>query len=171
MRQSRIFLSLFLGVVIGGTACSGDTPTPLEPQMPSYALTDLVSGLLLQCAPLPYSTKTVVIGPGGGTITFGPHSLVVPSGALANPVAITAEVVSGKVNSVRFQPEGLRFAAPAVLTMSYSNCSGLGMLLPKKIAYTSELLSILELLQSVDLSGQRVVVGKLNHFSRYAVAY
>jgi len=55
--------------------------------------------------------------------------------------------------------------------MSYRNCSGLGMLLPKKIAYTSELLSILELLQSVDLSGEKQVVGKLNHFSRYAVAY
>lgn len=171
MRQSRLFLSVFLGVVIGGTACGGDTPTPLEPQAPSYALTDLVSGILLQCAPLPYSAQTVVIGPGGGAIAFGPHALVVPPGALANAVAIKAEVVSGKVNSVRFQPEGLRFAIPAALTMSYRNCSGLGMLLPKKIAYTTELLSILELLQSVDQAGQKVVVGKLNHFSRYAVAY
>lgn len=171
MRYPRLFLSLFLGIVAGGTACSGDGNSPLEPTPPSYALTDLVSAVLLQCSPLPYSSSTVVIGPGGGSIAFGPHTLVVPSGALGAPVAIKAEVVSGSVNSVRFQPEGLRFAKPAALTMSYRNCSGLGMLLPKKIAYTNELLSILELLQSVDLSGDRKVVGKLNHFSRYAVAY
>ena len=170
MRYPRLLLSLVLCFAAGGAACAGDSATPFEPT-PSYGLLDVISGVLLQCAPLPSSSSTVVIGSDGGSIAFGPHLLVVPSGALSAPVAIKAEVVPGTVNSVRFQPEGLRFAKSAALTMSYRNCSGLGMLLPKKIAYTSELLSILELLQSVDLSGEKQVVGKLNHFSRYAVAY
>ena len=96
---------------------------------------------------------------------------MVPQGALANRVTITAEVISDNINSVRFSPEGLRFSKSAALTLSYSNCFGLGMLLPKQVAYTSESLSILELLQSVDSLAQRRVVGQLKHFSRYAVAY
>jgi hypothetical protein len=43
--------------------------------------------------------------------------------------------------------------------------------LPKKIVYTNERLSILDVLLSVDNLFNRTVSADLEHFSRYAVAY
>ena len=73
------------------------------------------------------------------------------------------------MNSVRFSPEGLTFAKPAKLTMSYSNCSPL--LLLKRVVYTNEGLRILELLPSLDNVKNKTVTGDIRHFSRYAVAW
>ena len=171
MRRPRLFLNTVLGVSSLAAACTGEQALPNEPGQPSYLLGAL-DALLLQCSPQPYTMSTAVIGPMGGTLVVGSNVLVVAPNALSQPVSITGEVVTGSVNSIRFSPEGLRFnGSGTTLTMSYSNCSGLGMLLPKKVAYTNELLSILEILNSLDLSGQRQVIGQLKHFSRYAVAY
>jgi len=86
-------------------------------------------------------------------------------------VTITAEAPSANVNSVRFTPQGLRFNVSAALTMSYSNCNLLGKLLPKEIAYTDDNLNILSYLISLDNLFAKKVTGKLDHFSRYAVAW
>ena len=75
------------------------------------------------------------------------------------------------VNAVHFQPAGLQFRAPAALTMSYANCSLLGKLLPKRIAYTTDNLSILSYLLSLDNLFSKYVTGKLNHFSSYVIAW
>jgi len=172
MRRPR-FLNTILGVVIAA-GCAGDPASPLEPQAQASllgGLTSTVTGVLLSCTPLPASRTSVVIGSAGGVVDVGPHRLVIPKGAVSQPITITGEVVSGNVNSVRFSPEGLKFAKTAALTMSYRNCGGIGMLLPKKIAYTDELLNLLEILKSVDLSDQKMVTGDLKHFSRYAIAF
>ena len=137
---------------------------------------DLIGSLLqstglLSCSPLPYDSVTQTIGPSGGIIHVGPHWLAVPPGALSSSVSITAVAPSGKVNLVRFTPEGLRFDRSAALTMSYQNCSLLGKLLPKKIAYVDDQLHILDYLLSLDLLSLRTVTGELKHFSGYAVAW
>jgi len=75
------------------------------------------------------------------------------------------------VNAVKFQPEGLRFAVPAALTMSYANCSLLGKLLPKRIAYTDDNLNIISYLLSLDNLLSKYVTGKVNHFSDYVIAW
>jgi hypothetical protein len=124
---------------------------------------------LLTCRPQSYVVTTKLIGPKGDKIKAGSHVLVIPAGALAQEVAITAEQVTGSTNSVRFSPEGLTFAVPAELTMSYNNCTAVQ--LPKRIVYTSEELNILEVLPSKDKSRFKVVTGEIDHFSRYAVAY
>jgi hypothetical protein len=57
-----------------------------------------------------------------------------------------------------------------MLTISYDNC--LVTLLKKQIVYTSESLSILELLtKSKDFPKYDYVTSPIDHFSRYAVAY
>ncbi len=88
-------------------------------------------------------------------------------------MVITAEAPVGTVNSVQLQPEGLQFAQgrPARLTLSYANCPLLGRLLPKRIAYTTDLLEILSYVLSVDDLLNKRVTGALEHFSRYAVAW
>jgi hypothetical protein len=171
-----------LGLVVALTMGAGCTSSE-SPVGPSAASTEkapelLLGGLvgnvlsitdLLTCSSLPYATTTRTVGPNGGVVAVGQYTLVIPAGALSSNVQIRAEQMSGKVNSVRFSPEGLKFASPATLTMGYKNCSL--VLLPKRIVYTSELLKVLEILRSQDLLGPKTVTAPIDHFSRYAVAY
>ena len=55
--------------------------------------------------------------------------------------------------------------------MSYSNCSLLGKLLPKRIAYTTSSLNIVYYLLSLDNILSKRVTGQVNHFSNYAIAW
>jgi hypothetical protein len=129
------------------------------PQMPE----------LLVCEAQPYAVAEKTVGPDGGSLRIGRHRLEIPGGALASQVRITGEQVSGSVNSVRLSPEGLHFAKPARLTLSYDNCASVRLL--KRVAYTSELFKILEVPPSEDYPKYEYVTGEIDHFSRYAVAY
>jgi hypothetical protein len=55
--------------------------------------------------------------------------------------------------------------------MSYANCSSLGSLLPKRIAYVTDALDILYFLLSVDHPLAQTVTGRVEHFSEYAIAW
>lgn len=124
---------------------------------------------LLTCSEQKYVAVTQAVGPEGGSIRVGDHLLQIPAGALSGKTTITAEQMSGTTNSVRFSPEGLRFAKPAGLTMSYKNC--VLVILPKAIVYTTEKLKIVEIFRSLDLFSKKTVSAPIDHFSRYAVAY
>lgn len=175
MKPKRYLSALFwMAALVAITSCVQDR-TATGPELPPPNL-GLLDGLmkptgLLDCSPLPYASATKTIGPEGGTITVGPHKLVVPKGALTAPVTITAEAPTSSRRVVEFQPEGLEFAKPAALTMSYERCRTLGLLLPKRIAYISGVLDILYYLPSVDDLENEQVTGKLEHFSNYAVAW
>jgi hypothetical protein len=156
------------------SACGDRTPTGPQPAAPSADLIGSLLGAtgLLKCSNLPYASTTQTIGIAGGVLSVGPHQLVIPPGALVRPTTITMTLPTGLgVNAVKFQPEGLQFRAPAALTMSYANCSLLGKLLPKRIAYTTDNLQILYYLLSLDNLFSKSVTGKLNHFSSYAIAW
>jgi hypothetical protein len=192
-RFSSMGLALLLLVSVSCTSADTLTEAPAandQQSAPSFGLIgDLTGGLtstvdgltstvvgtvgsvtdLLLCSPQPYAKDTEVIGPSGGTLKVGTHTLVIPSGALSTRVTITGEQISGSTNSVRFSPEGLHFDQPAQLTMSYDNCAL--VLLQKKIVYTDEKLKILEVLGSLDLFKKKSVSAPIDHFSRYAVAY
>lgn len=127
-------------------------------------------GTLLSCRPMPEAQASAWIGPAGGTLRVGPHTLRVPAGALGQRVLITGIAPSDSVNLVQFYPEGLHFASPASLTMSYANCSLLVQLLPQ-IVYTDDGLNILEYIPSLANLLSRTVTGSVQHFSGYAVAY
>jgi hypothetical protein len=180
----RKLTALVLAVVLAaGVSCTSDNALgPSEPSAPaqmtsddrqSLLLGEVINGVknlqLLSCSAQPNVVVTKVVGTAGGTIVVGAHQLVIPAGALARNYTIRAEQVTGPVNSVRLAPEGLQFAKPARLTLSYGNCSPL--LLLKRVVYTNELLSILELIPSLDNLQTRTVTGDIRHFSRYAVAW
>ena len=185
-RWPRRMTALFLAAVLAaGVSCTSDDSlgpsapagpsamTEMESQQSGLLLDGLTNALLnlhlLSCSPQPYASTTQVVGLNGGTIYVGTHKLVIPAGALSRDYTIRAEQVTYRVNSVRFSPEGLQFAKPAKLTLSYSNCSPL--LLLKRVVYTDELLSILELIPSLDNILAKTVTGDIRHFSRYAVAW
>lgn len=134
---------------------------PQDPRVPGTSV--------LVCDPQPYASATVEIGRAGGQITVGNHSLKIPEKALSERIAITMEQVEGTANSVRFSPEGLQFAVPAVLTLSYKNCENTKHW--KRIVYTDEMLNILEPTLSLDFSSSSQVKGLIWHFSRYAIAF
>jgi hypothetical protein len=172
------FVALLL---IGVMSCTTDR-SPTGPALPVQSLAPELSGgllgtglggQLLSCTPLPYASDRQLVGPGGGILHVGPHTLVIPPGALSQPVMITAEAPVGTTNSVSLQPHGLVFAhgRPAALTLSYANCSLLGRILPKRVAYTTDLLQILNYLLSLDDPFHKRVTGEIEHFSRYAVAW
>ena len=192
MKWTRRFFSLGLVLaLLAGVSCTTGDTNPMEApvaqplEQPSLLLDGVVDGLddalgstvsavlsvtdLLVCSAQPYAVTKKTIGPEGGKIDVGSHSLVIPSGALSKQTTITAEQLTGQTNSVRFSPEGLRFEKPAALTMSYKNC--LVVLLPKRIVYTNENLKVLEVLWSLDLFNKRTVAAPIDHFSRYAVAF
>jgi hypothetical protein len=167
--------------------------TPNQPRF-SSAIQPTTGIGLLACSNLPDEAVTQVIGPDGGSLRVGPHTLVIPAGALDRTVTITAEIDGGlepksllvklptkgnpkkdfvAVNAVRFKPK-LKFETPAFLTMSYANCdvASLGSVAPT-VVYTNPVLNvILEREASIasDL-GLRTVTVRIGHFSNYAVAW
>jgi hypothetical protein len=171
MKATRLIV-VALGLSLA-LACADHTPTA-APQAPQA---DLVGSLLgstglLKCSDLPFARSTATIGPNGGSISAGPHTLYVPPGALSGPVTITMTAPTGQgVNAVKFDPEGLRFAIPATLSMDYANCSLLGQLAPKRIAYTSNDLQIKYFLPSLDNILAKRVTGRVYHFSDYVVGW
>jgi hypothetical protein len=181
-RMTALFLAAVLAAGVsctsddslGPSAPAGASPvTEVQGQQSDLILGGILNTLqnlhLLGCSPQPYASTTQVVGVNGGTIYVGTHKLVIPAGALSRNYTIRAEQVTHRVNSVRLSPEGLRFAKPAKLTLSYSNCSPL--LLLKRVVYTDELLRILELIPSLDDLRTKTVTGDIRHFSRYAVAW
>jgi hypothetical protein len=159
-------------------ACGERTLTAPQSAPPAAApQADLIGSLLgatglLKCSNLPYDSTTKTIGIAGGSLSVGPHTLLIPPGALLTPTPITMILPTGLgVNAVKFKPAGLRFLTPAALTMSYANCSLLGLLLPKQIAYTTDNLQILYYLLSLDNLLSKNVTGKVNHFSDYVIAW
>lgn len=177
MRYTRVLSALSVAGFLAVAAWScGDVSAPTSPAVPAAPSADLIGSVLratglLRCTPLPYDSMSAVIGSAGGELHAGPHVLRVPPGALAHPVLISMAAPSENVNSVRFSPEGLHFARSASLTMSYANCNLLGRVLPKRIAYTTDGLDILSYLLSLDNFFQKQVTGRLDHFSRYALAW
>lgn len=184
MKKGRLtFSALALSATLILVSCDSMpvAPEPAAPPPTATVQSDLLGGLggllgtveslLLECRPMSSVSVSRVIGPLGGVINVGPHSLIIPPGALSRNVTITAYAPSSSNNRVKFGPHGLQFAKSAYLTMSYSNCYGLGSLLPKAIVYTDGTSKILEQLLSLDNIFTKKVTGRLNHFSDYAVAW
>src|SRR2546426_4612455 len=133
MRPLVVILAA-LAVALGCERSPTAPPLLLAPNQPlfnSVSQPTAETGLLA-CSDLPYDAVTVVIGPGGGSISVGPHTLVIPAGALERPVAIRAVIDTGLgqetllvkhpkgqkpkkdfvgVNAVRFKPK-LKFHTP-----------------------------------------------------------
>ena len=186
MVRTPKFLKLttaMLVAVLALTSCTG-TDAPTAPSSSNAVavsdsarkdlwlpiVTPLLKGLVA-CPKQDYARTVQTVGPNGGTIVVGGHKLVIPRNALTRNVTITAEAPADYVASVKFQPEGLQFARPAKLTLDYSDCPLARLSLFKSIAYTTDLLAILDILNAQDNIITAKISTDLDHFSRYAVAW
>ncbi len=176
--------ALLLAFALG---CSDKTPTSAPaPDLSLISdLTDDVGGLtgtvtgvaervlpikgLLACNVTESYSTTQAVGPNGGTIRVGPHTLVIPQNALSETTKITATAPAGQIVEVEFQPHGLKFQKKTTLTMSYRDCGVLRGVVPQ-IVYADEENNIVErLLSFIDLF-RRTVSAKTDHFSSYILA-
>lgn len=185
MKPLRSFRGLFAALfILGSAACSPETAPPLSPApAPELSLigdltgtlTGTVSELLppvsglLECKVTESYSTTQYVGPFGGTIRVGPHSLHIPAGALKSTQRITATAPKGNFVEVEFQPHGLKFDRPTQLTMSYRDCGLVGQLLPR-IVYADDDRNILEILLTVPNVLRQTVTAKTDHFSSYMLA-
>jgi hypothetical protein len=183
MLRSPKFLKLTTATLVAvlTLACTGNEGPTAPTTQSVVAVTDssnlylpivtpLLKGLVA-CPRQDYARTVQTVGSNGGTIVVGHHKLVIPRGALTRNVSITAEAPADFVASVKFQPEGLQFARKVKLTLDYSNCPLARLDLFKHIAYTTDLLAILNLLNSQDNILTAKISTDLEHFSRYAVAW
>jgi hypothetical protein len=190
MSVTRRFTSLIvLSLAVVLTSCADDHGPPTGPAAPVAAdslqpellLGDLVDGVtgvvggvvdglgLVSCNVRTTHTGSAEIGPMGGILRVGPHRLTVPPRALTQRVRISAVAPAGQYVQIKFEPEGLRFARPTLLTMSYSECSLLSPL-RLKIVYANDKLEILEVLPTVTSVLTRTASAPVTHFSRYLLA-
>jgi hypothetical protein len=164
-------------------ASAGKVATPV--QSPNASLIGITTGItnglftvtngigtlvgnLLPCNVTTEQSNTASIGPAGGRLDVGPHSLVIPRGALSRQTWITGHAVRGNKVSVEFEPSGLQFAAPATLSLSYGVCKAPGKTV--KVVYLQSD-KIMETEPSRDYPKDKWVEGQIRHFSSYAVAY
>jgi hypothetical protein len=115
-------------------------------------------------------TASKKIGPWGGTLRFGPHTLTVPAGALSADTWITATAPKGSYAEVQFQPHGLKFKRDVSVTISYAQCGLLNFRRPPVMVYTDDNRTILEILESTLNRRNETITGKTDHFSSYILA-
>jgi len=98
---------------------------------------------LLKCSDLPYASSTQTSGRWAATISAGPHSLVIPSGALNAPTNITMTALTGlgrergQVCARRAAVQFARHADDELLELQPARQAA-----SKRIAYTDDNLNI-----------------------------
>jgi hypothetical protein len=199
LRRLVISLTLLLGATVVAWSCGAPSPLGVAgPAGPAafHRASDGDDGddsdgedqgayedgdSLAACRPLPYDSVTQVIGPAGGEVEVGGRAwLLVPRGALSETVRITAVAPSDTLALVRFQPDGLRFLATALLVVTYDNCRVPKSVTPR-LALVTDSMNVIEFLASGESmlphrfarkhKGHRQVAGQVHHFSNYAVAW
>jgi hypothetical protein len=156
--------SLFCAALVAG--CTSELTAPESPAFAEAGTTSLTP-----CTPLPEASASALIGPNGGVLKAGPHSLKVPRGALSSTVLVTLEAPSSAINRVGLEPRGLKFepGQAAYLVVSYANCS-----VPpgsnEQVVRVSSKLNVLQVMPSLMDSSTLTVEGKLALFSDYALS-
>lgn len=158
-------------------SCGGTATDPADPTDPTaaksargYQLIGAALPIFACQKPLRVDSGSAVIGASGGQVSFGPHQLTVPAGALRAPTRISARAAAGDSLVVDLEPHGLQFAAPVTLSLSYKECVTppkfvLGML------YTNAAVTqVLSVVPAQDQFTKWAVVGTITHFSVYAAS-
>jgi hypothetical protein len=189
MRLRPLFAVLAVASSLGlAVSCSSDSPTTppaASPKQPGGANTTLLDSPitiipLQRTAPLAANeVASARIGLLGGTLVLPNAGLtiVVPALAVTYPVTITATALAGSNVAYEFQPHGLRFLAPVVMTQDLSTTEARqGGTIDPLLLYlgyfpnSSDITSVTELLSvQVNLPLQ-TSVGLIWHFSGYALA-
>ena len=172
LRPPSLTPLLATGLVSCNSATSPASPSPV-------AMLEVVDGSgglvrcdgLVHCRPEPYAITQQMVGPAGGTIRVGGHSLAIPQGALGLPALIIPEAPSNSFISVQFHSEAPSFKREVILTLAYASCPAAGEQSRKPIAHSTSSGKNLRLHLSKDKLLKLRVSAEPQHFSRYAVVW
>ena len=165
-------LAAVLAACGGGLVACGADQGSLAPQ-PDVRLSLHPGGALsvpyVVCdGNLSYS-DSALIGPSGGRIAFGPHVLIVPSGALLTQTMISAQVPASDTIDVQLQPQNLTFAVQATLELSYEQCSPQPSAPVTIISVNDQLNTLLGTLPSTVSSATEAVSAPISQLGVYAI--
>jgi hypothetical protein len=173
LKRNLIFGAVLIGAATTAwflTGCRDDRTNVTSPSARSNLLSPPPSQLFVCAADTIAATDSATIGVLGGTINFGPHSLVIPPGALLTPTTITATAPADGHLTAVLQPEGLQFLVPATLTLGFSQCNPQPSNTLSVVYLNGPLGQILEWLPSVLHLNTQTVSALIGHFSVYAGA-
>ena len=183
-------LTLLVAALAVGIAGCADAPTtapaaPATVEAPRAALLGIVAltPVLQRSNALPADiTVRARIGYDGGTIAIpeAGFRIVVPRGAVSEPVDFVATAAAGRAVAYRFAPHGIRFARPLVATQELRGTEWVGLpLLNMRAGYFKDdgqldaqraLVQLDEILPlSLDLLRLQARFG-IEHFSGYVVS-
>lgn len=111
-----------------------------------------------------------VIGPAGGTLVHADHQVIVPPGALLQPVTITFEMPVSDTLLFELGPDGIQFLQPIQVILNYDHAckDDLDESLFGAVYYNPATGSWVPVSSSVDTELNTVNVST-THFSRYAL--
>ena len=173
LKRNLMFGAVLIGAAATAwvlTGCRDDRSNVTSPRVRSNLLSPPPSQLFVCAADTVAVSDTATIGLLGGTINFGPHSLMIPPGALLQPTTITATMPADGHLTAVLQPEGLRFLVPATLTLGYGQCNPQPSNSLSVVYLNGPLGQILEWLPSILHLDSHTVSALIGHFSVYAGA-
>jgi hypothetical protein len=125
-------------------------------------------GMAINPANLP--TAGLRIGPEGGVIHLGVHTLTIPAGALDRVVSFQMAVASMNAVGVDCFPSGLTFNVPVTLSLSYAGTQYQNVDNPNLSVFYARPDGTFERYASIVDGDHRTVSAQLNHFSRYILS-
>jgi hypothetical protein len=171
--NARVRIIFTIGAAIGWSlaACDGDphtAPAAVAVHAVKHAK-DVTGppGRVVACERRTAASDSALISPSGGILRIGANELLVPGGALLEPVMIRGEVPDDTIASIRLFPEGLTFRKPAALVLDTQGCDDPGS--SAKILYLSDDGTIIEQIDATYFPRWKRVAAPIDHFSRYAL--
>lgn len=172
-----------LPVLFAAAAAAGCADAPgalIEPPADLAASAASAGNLQKVQGSIPAFSVAAVIGPDGGSLGVPGYVLTVPRGAVAQPTRFTFESVSSGYVEVRLTAtaEGSDdvndvgrggFAVPVSLGIGYEPAGGMPRWARLVVAWVRDDGSLERVPSGFD-PVRRLVIGRLSHFSQYAVA-
>jgi hypothetical protein len=158
-------------------SCDGvaEPTSPLDGARASFAEQSQRSEPRLVVCPTRHElSASAVVGPDGGHFRVGKHAVVIPAGAIAEPVELTVTAPAGRYLALDVTATGsehYRFEQPITITMDYSRCDrrdlrrgGIGVWYLDEDGTPSENMA-------AHRDGGYAVTFTTTHLSTYALAY
>ena len=164
-------MMILMGAVLILSGCSRsplDSSTTVEQPKVLKRSADLSGGIAL--SPVPYHIDSVISAKEGGTLNLLDVTLEIPPGAVPNDTLFSIDIPDVSVFYNEFGTDGLVFAKPVKVTMSYRGADLSGVNESTiRIGWFNERTGQWEsMVCTVDTVNQ-VVTGELYHFSAYGL--
>ena len=167
-RWYKLLVAVLLAIACGiGEDATTAPRLKVERSGSQFGNSALAPGHVVACERRVAEADSALIGPSGGTLRVGTNELVVPPGALLEPVILRGEVPADTVASIRLFPEGLTFRRPAGLVLDVSGCADPGD--AAKVLYLDDAGNVLEEIDALYSPWWKRVAAPIDHFSRYAL--